>query len=135
MPDPQPLEILLIDDDEDIAVLIETLIGLDDRFRLVASSQWAAQGVILANALQPDVIVLDLQLPGMDGHDALPLLRKACDAPIVVFSSFPDPHTLLSVLRRGADAYVDKAQAWAELLPTIANVCDELKGVRTSPLM
>ena len=71
----RPLEVLLIDDDVAVAELVETMIDLDDRFHLVASSGWAAQGIVLAHALQPDVIVLDLQLPGMDGHDALPLLR------------------------------------------------------------
>jgi DNA-binding NarL/FixJ family response regulator len=122
------LEVLLIDDDEDVAGLVETLISVDDRFRLVATSQWAAQGVILADVLQPDAIVLDLHLPGMDGLEALPHLRRVSRAAIVVFSSFPDPYTLLSVLRRGADAYVDKAQAWAELLPTIVNTVEELRA-------
>jgi DNA-binding NarL/FixJ family response regulator len=119
----RPLEVLLIDDDEAVTDLLETMIDLDDRFRLVASSRWAAHGIVLAHALKPDVVVLDLQLPGMDGHEALPLLRRACTGVIVVFSAFPDPHTLLSVLGSGADAYVDKAQTWAELLPTILNAC------------
>jgi two-component system nitrate/nitrite response regulator NarL len=106
--------------------LVETLIGLHGGYRLVGSTQHAAQGIVLAEVLEPHVILLDLHLPGMDGLEALPHLRRASRAAIVVFSSFPDPYTLFSVLRRGADAYVDKAMAWAELLPAMDAVCEEL---------
>jgi hypothetical protein len=41
-----------------------------------------------------------------------------------VFSAFPDPITLVSVLQAGADSYLDKATAWMDLLPTVAEVCD-----------
>lgn len=123
---------LLIDDDEPIADLVEMLVGIDGGFQLVASTAWAAQGVVLAVALQPDVILLDLSMPGMDGLEALPHLRRAApDAALVVFSAFPDPYTLLSVLRRGADAYVDKAMAWAELVPTMHAVLAELEASKS----
>src|SRR5687768_12274245 len=91
--------VLLIDDDEPIVDLVEILVGIDGGFRLEASTRWAAQGVVLAEALEPDVILLDLAMPGMDGIEALPHLRRAAPhAAIVVFSAFPDPVTLLSVL-------------------------------------
>lgn len=126
--------VLLIDDDEPIVDLVEVLIGIDREFRLVGTTQWAAQGVVLAEALEPDVILLDLAMPGMDGLEVLPHLRRvAPNAAIVVFSAFPDPYTLLSVLRRGADAYVDKATAWAELVPTMRAVRQQLAAAKHAP--
>jgi DNA-binding NarL/FixJ family response regulator len=113
--------------------LVETLIGLDGGFRLVGSTKYAAQGIALAEVLEPHVILLDLHLPGMDGIEALPHLRRVSRAAIIVFSSFPDPYTLFSVLRRGADGYVDKAMAWAELLPAMHAVCEELGHLPRSP--
>lgn len=119
-------DVVVIDDDEDVAVLLETMLGIDERFRVAGSARTAPEGVRLAGELQPAVVVLDLHLPGMAGMDAIPLLRRVARCPIVVFSAFPDPITLIAALERGADGYVDKAQAWAELLPTLAEVCGAL---------
>lgn len=129
-----PLGLLLIDDDEDVAALVETMVELDDRFALLGSARTALDGVELAGDVQPDVIVLDLHLPGMDGLQAIPHLRRVSPAVIVVFSSFPDPYTLLAVLERGADAYVDKAHAWAELLPTVAAAYEAVDVENRPPL-
>ena len=119
-----PLRVLLIDDDVDVANLIEVLIDLDDRFSLVGVADSAPVGIDLAAEHRPDVIVLDLHLPGMNGFDAIPSLREVGGCPIVVFSAFPDVYTLLDVVSSGADSYLNKATAWAELLPTLASVCE-----------
>jgi two-component system nitrate/nitrite response regulator NarL len=123
-------DVVLIDDDEDVAVLVETMLALDDRFQLVGSARSAADGIELAGDLQPDVIVLDLHLPGLDGIEALPILRRVGRCPIVVFSAFPDPYTLLTAVEHGADGYVDKGRAWSELLPTLAALCELLSRGR-----
>jgi DNA-binding NarL/FixJ family response regulator len=75
--------------------------------------------------LDPDAVVLDLDIGGSRGFDAIDLLELCSPSThIVVFSAFPDPLTLLDVLRLGADAYLDKATAWSELLPSLAALCD-----------
>lgn len=118
--------VILIDDDEDVRTLIEALLSLDDRFRLVGTAGNGAEGISLAARLQPDVIVLDLEMPVMDGLEAIaPLRQRVPDARIIVFSAFPDSYTLVDVVMRGADAYLDKAGAWLELLPTMAAACGE----------
>jgi DNA-binding NarL/FixJ family response regulator len=121
--------VVLIDDDEDVAALIEAMLDDDPRFRVVGVAGDGHEGVALANRLQPDAVVLDLELPGMDGLAALPRLRQCAPAAkIVVFSAFPDPYTLLDVLELGADAYVDKATAWAELVPALEQACGMAPG-------
>lgn len=119
-------DVVLIDDDEDVAVLVETMLRLDDRFRLVGSARTADDGIALVRDLQPDVIVLDLHLPERDGIEVLPILRRVGRCPIVVFSAFPDPYTLLTAVEHGADGYVDKGRAWQELLPTLVQLCEVL---------
>ncbi len=115
--------VVIVDDDADVRSLLEVLFDVDRRFQVVGTAVDGAQGVALAEREQPDVVVLDLRLPVMDGLTAIPLLRRcAPEARIVVFSAFPDPFTLLDVLRRGADSYIDKAMAWSDLLPTIAGL-------------
>ncbi|HZQ29406.1 MAG TPA: response regulator transcription factor [Acidimicrobiales bacterium] len=114
----------MIDDDAELRTLIEVMLDVDSRFRLVGQAGDGHAGVAVVERTQPDVIVLDLHLPGIDGITALPRLREAAPkARIVVFSAFPDPYTLLEVVERGADAYLDKATAWSQLLTTIEAVC------------
>ena len=67
-------------------------------------------------ALQPDVVVLDLALPGMDGLEALPLIRAAApDACVVVFSGFAAERMAPVALAHGAAHYVQKGADLAEL--------------------
>jgi DNA-binding NarL/FixJ family response regulator len=122
----EPLHrILIVEDDEEVRSLLELMIGLDDRFIVVGAAADGHTGVSLASELQPDAVVLDLELPGVGGLDAIALIgTRAPAARIVVFSAFPDPITLIDVLRLGANAYLDKATAWSELLPTLASLCD-----------
>jgi DNA-binding NarL/FixJ family response regulator len=116
--------IVLVDDDEEVAGLIEAMLTDDPRFRVVGIAADGHEGVALAGRLHPDAVVLDLELPYLDGLAAIPLIRsRVPDAKIVVFSAFPDPYTLLDVLERGADAYVDKASTWAQLVPALETVC------------
>jgi DNA-binding NarL/FixJ family response regulator len=114
--------VVVIDDDDDVRDLLTLLLDLDERFTLVGAAESGAAGVELVRALVPDVVVVDLELPGMDGLEVVnQVAGLALDIRIVVFSAFPDPFTLVDVLHRGADAYLDKASAWSELLPTLAS--------------
>ncbi len=120
----RPLRVVLIEDDEDVRNLLEVMLELDERFDLVAQAGDGRQGLELAKRLRPDAVVVDLELPELDGLEAIPLLRREVPgAAIVVFSAFPDPYTLGDVLRLGATTYVDKGAAWAELFPAILSAC------------
>jgi DNA-binding response OmpR family regulator len=78
--------------------------------------------------------VVDLDLPNLDGVEVIARLRGASPASrIIVFSAFPDPLTLLEVLRQGADEYLDKARTWADLLPTIELLCATPRRLRRWP--
>jgi DNA-binding NarL/FixJ family response regulator len=117
--------IVVVDDDEDVVSLIEAILDDDPRFEVVGMAYDGLQGVALAAQLQPDAVVLDLELPSCDGLSAIPRVRhEVPGAKIVVFSAYPDPYTLLDVVQRGADAYVDKATTWSELVPALETVCE-----------
>jgi DNA-binding NarL/FixJ family response regulator len=116
--------VVVIDGDGDVSDLLEMMLEMADGFRLVHVAVDVQQGLQHVTALQPDAIVYDLDLPDIDGIQAIALLRAASPGSrIIVFSAFPDPFTLLEVLRQGADEYLDKARAWADLLPIIELLC------------
>ena len=122
--------VVVIDDDEDMRSLIEILIAVGGRFRVVGTGADGHEGVAVATRLQPDVVILDLEMPHLDGLGAIPLIRERVpNAVIVVFSAFPDPYTLLDVLELGADAYLDKAGAWQQLVEALDTLCASSSGV------
>ena len=119
------ISVLLVDDDSDVRGLLEVMLGDDHHFSVVGHARDGAEALRLADLARPQVIVLDLHMPGMDGYAALPRLRAMLpDARIVVVSAFPDPYTLMDAVRRGADGYIDKSRAWSELLPTLHSLCE-----------
>lgn len=117
--------VVVVDDDEDVVSLIEAMLDDDPRFQLVGMARDGHEGVVLAARLQPDAVVVDLELQCAEGLDSIPEVRSCVPgAKIVVFSAFPDPYTLLDVVERGADAYVDKATTWSDLMPALEELCD-----------
>ena len=120
------LRVVLVDADEEVRDLLDVLFQTHPGFRVVGHAFDGPTGVAVVTEASPDVVVLELELPSLDGLAAIPLMREAApECRIVVFSVLPDPYTLLEVLARGADAYVDKGHAWAELLPTISALVAE----------
>ncbi|HEX2701231.1 MAG TPA: response regulator transcription factor [Acidimicrobiales bacterium] len=113
-----------MDDDPDMRGLLEIMLAEDGRFAVVGHATDGAQALRLAASERPDVVVLDLQMPGMDGLTALPLLRASLPhARIVVVSAFPDPLTLADAIAQGVDGYIDKSRTWCELVPTLVGLC------------
>lgn len=118
------LRVLLVDDDEEMRDLLEIMLEEDGRFCVVGHAADGRQALRLAERYLPDVVVLDLQMPGMDGLTALPGLRaRLPGARIVVLSAFPDPITLADTVELGVDGYIDKGRSWCELIPTLAGLC------------
>ncbi|HZU74440.1 MAG TPA: response regulator [Acidimicrobiales bacterium] len=120
----RPWKVLVVDDDPEACILARTLLELDGRFRVSSRASNGRVAVVVAAIDQPDAIVLDLAMPGMDGWAALPELRRVCPgAAIVVTSAFPDPVTLAEVVSLGADEYLNKGTSWRELAPVLAALC------------
>lgn len=104
------------------------MFDLDDRFDLVGTAATGREGIDLVCRTVPDAVVVDLDLPDLDGFSVVEFVRSLeLDIRIVVFSAFPDPFTLVDVLRHGAHAYLNKANAW-ELLPAVAGLFHDAKA-------
>lgn len=118
------LRVLLVDDDVEVRCLLEVVLDGDGRFDVVGQAGDGVEALKLAREHRPDVVVLDLMMPGMDGFSALPYIRRLLPgAHIVVVSALPDPYTLLDAVQMGADGYIDKSRVWCELVPTLTGLC------------
>lgn len=112
----------MIDDEPGVRVLLSNVLPMLG-FDIVGEAEGGQQGVNLAAARRPDVIVLDMQMPQPDGLATIKLLKaEVPDSRIVLFSS-DDGHDLPKrALEAGADAYLDKLTPVAELAETIREV-------------
>jgi len=119
-------DVVIVEDEDEIRDVLRLLFELDDRFRVVAEASDGVAGIEAVAAHRPAAVVVDMGLPKAAGPDVIRAARQSSPGTrIVVFSCFPDPFTLLDVLRLGADSYLDKATAWVDLLPTVAQLCSE----------
>lgn len=111
-----PIRVLVVDDDERVRRMITIMLSLEDDYEVVGEASDGLEAVSAASSLQPDVVLLDLEMPGLDGILAIPRIRKlAPGTKIAVLSAFPDPYTLTDALVRGADTYLDKATNLSDL--------------------
>ncbi len=98
--------ILTIDDDAAITELLSMLLQTHGYEVLTANS--GESGVGLIEEKKPDVVILDLMMPGMDGWQVCKETRKFSNVPILVLSALDDPSMIASALDAGADDYLVK---------------------------
>jgi two-component system, OmpR family, KDP operon response regulator KdpE len=113
---PNPL-ILLIDDELPIRRFLRTSLG-GGGYRLV-EAETGDQGLRLAAQQPPDLVILDLGLPDMDGQEVLRRLREWLRAPIIVLSVRDQEREKVQALDNGADDYLTKPFSTGELLARI----------------
>jgi len=99
-------KVLLIDDDEKIVKLLRTYFEKEGWIATAAYD--GLQGLQAVKLQQPDIIVLDLMLPGIDGWEVCKRLRKDSDVPVIMLTARDEETDRLIGLELGADDYVSK---------------------------
>ena len=106
--------ILVVDDEPQILRFLEPALEVSGYATLHAAT--GREALRLAANAAPDLVILDLGLPDMDGKEALPKLRAFCRAPVIVLSARDREAEKIEALDLGADDYVEKPFAIGELL-------------------
>jgi DNA-binding response OmpR family regulator len=132
-------KILVIDDDTAITELMSMLLktfGFD-----VLTTNIGADGIRLAREEQPNVILLDLMMPDLDGWQVCKAIRQTSNVPILILSAINDPRMVASVLDVGADDFLVKPVPSGVLVANIKKLMRRNTGAldlsrlkKTSPL-
>ena len=117
--------ILLCDDTKDIRLLLNTEFGLHDDLEIVAEAENGREAVSLADEHHPDVVVLDLAMPEMDGLEALPEIRKVSpESQVIVLSSYDANSIQAAAISLGASRFMDKSCLPWEIADAVKEVVD-----------
>jgi two-component system, NarL family, response regulator LiaR len=113
---PERIRILLVDDHAVVREGLRAFLGLQDGFEIVGEAADGEEAVQRATELEPDVILMDLVMPKLDGVSAMRELRRRCPrSRVIVLTSFLDDDRLLPALEAGAAGYLLKNSQPTEL--------------------
>jgi DNA-binding NarL/FixJ family response regulator len=105
----EPIRVLVVDDHPVVRQGLRTFLDVQEDITVVGEASDGAGCVAATGELDPDVVLLDLRMPGSDGVDALRGLREqGSRARVLVITSFPEPAAVLPAVRAGAAGYVYK---------------------------
>jgi len=108
-PAPAPIRVLIADDQRVVREGLSMLVGLIDDVEVVGAACDGAEAVRLAQACRPDVVLMDLRMPDLDGITATGLLREQLPAArVLVLTTYADQDAIVPALRAGARGYLTK---------------------------
>lgn len=118
--------VLVIDDHPLVRYGLRRLLELGEDFRFVGEAADGATGLDHARQLNPDLILLDVNMKGMDGIETLKAIKAAdLDSQVIMLTVSDDEHVLVNALRSGADGYLLKTVNPDHLY---ASLCSATKG-------
>ncbi len=117
---PAEIRILLADDQPLVRSGLRVLINDNPDLQVVAEAGSGGEAVALAASVKPDVAVLDIRMPGMDGIEAARRIVESPDAPrVLMLTTFDDDDYVYGALRAGASGFLVKDMALEEILSAI----------------
>jgi len=129
----EPYRILVAEDDEAFLDVVEALLTTDGSFEVVGRATNGREAIELAAALDVDAVVMDVEMPVLDGVEATRLLREQSpDLPIVAISGHDYEERVLEIRAAGANDYVRKARLEDELIDALLTLVEPREVLRTS---
>ena len=126
-----PFRVQVVDDNPALRAVTCLEIELAEGMELVGEAADGAQALVVAGQQHPDAILLDLDMPGMGGLEALPHLRRIVPgATIVIFTSDDSPRSRREAERRGAASYVLKGSSGVHDVLTVLRAARAPGGPR-----
>lgn len=119
----EPIDVYLCDDVPELRALVRVAFEDDPLLRIVGEAGDARVAVEEIVALRPDVVLLDLSMPGLDGLEALPMICERSPATaVIVFSGFAAARMQAAALHMGAMRYLEKGTSMDVVLRAVREV-------------
>jgi DNA-binding NarL/FixJ family response regulator len=120
-----PIRVLVADDEETVVDVLRALIGSDPSLHFVGAAHNAEDAIELALRERPDVVLLDVRMPGGGGlRAAREISRRCAPTKVVALSAHEDSDTVIGMISAGANAYVPKGDSTDKILRTIHRTID-----------
>ena len=119
-------KVLVVEDDRSICGFLETVLATSGY--QVLTAQTCNQGILMFSSHMPDLVVLDLGLPDMDGEEFIRHVRRCYATPVIVLSARTDESDKVSALDLGANDYITKPFGTAELLARVRAALRSSRG-------
>ena len=123
-------KVLVIDDDKEMTDMLKVILE-PNTFDVVAANS-SVLGIDLVRQVKPDVVVLDLLMPDMDGWQVCKEIRKFSQVPILVLSAISKPGMVARALDEGADDYLLKPMPSSMLIAHIKKLARRAKAEQES---
>jgi DNA-binding NarL/FixJ family response regulator len=117
------IRVLLVDDHTILRVGLRSFLGYYDDIEVVGEAPDGAAAMVLVKELQPDVVLMDIAMPGVNGIQATRLIREQYpETKVLILSQYEDPQYVLPLLRAGASGYILKDALGTDLLNALHGV-------------
>jgi CheY-like chemotaxis protein len=120
------IKVLVVDDTDHVRDMLSDMLELDG-FQVVAQADSGKDAVASAKEKQPDVIVMDFKMPGIDGVDASKMIRAIMpELPIILYTAYLDPKLEARAKKAGVAMCVAKTEGLNQLERHISEICRDL---------
>lgn len=116
------IRVLLVDDHKLVRIGIRQVLESATNIEVVGEAENGEDGIRLARELQPDVVLLDINMPGIGGVECLRRIKAAADSHVIVVSVHRDPPLPARMLESGASGYLSKDRAADEVVRAVKTV-------------
>ncbi len=119
----KPLNLLIFDDSDEMRESLEWLVGRNPDLQLLGVYAHVNNIEAVLNTHQPDVILMDIQMPGRSGIEALEIIKSQhSDIQVIMLSNFEEEQYIFQSIQKGASGYLIKSMAMTELMPALETV-------------
>jgi DNA-binding response OmpR family regulator len=115
-------KVLIVEDSQDVRTLLE--LALTHAGFQIFSAPNGTSGLLQLDIVKPDLIILDILMPGLDGWETLRRVREISDVPVIVLTALDDPQTRIQCQKHGADGCMTKPVD----LPVLSGMAQGLIG-------
>lgn len=120
--------ILIVDDLKTVREGLRTIFELYDEIEVVGEAEDGQQAISLCKTLHPNIVIMDIKMPIMDGVEATRKIKQECLADkVVILTIDSSMQTRKAVCEAGADAFVDKADNSTHLIRTILQLVQKMR--------